>query len=117
MIDFERVVFGPPFFLVSSSGERMRRYGSGSRCGGVLPVPHRVLSSLVSGLLLFCSTVSGVAQQQGVPAMPFPARDLVEGTQVDERQCAEHEGAVWVSHKLGTECLATYASHPAPKSG
>ncbi|WP_181301137.1 prolyl oligopeptidase family serine peptidase [Bosea sp. 124] len=39
----------------------------------------------------------------------------MEGTQADERKCAEQEGAVWVSHKLGTECLATYASHPAPK--
>ncbi|HEY5795679.1 MAG TPA: prolyl oligopeptidase family serine peptidase [Bosea sp. (in: a-proteobacteria)] len=73
------------------------------------------MSSLAAGLLLFCSTMPGAAQRRGDPATPFPARDLVEGTQADERNCAEEEGAVWVSHKLGTECLATYASHPAPK--
>lgn len=116
MFYFERVVFGPPFLFVFVLGELMPRHGSDCR-GGVLPVPRLILASLVISLLAVCSTIASFAQQRVDSATSFSVRDLVEGTPADERQCAADEGAVWVSHKLGTECLATYASHPAPTQG
>jgi hypothetical protein len=93
----------------------MRHHGSGSRNGDALSFLGLLRASLVTSLALLCSTIDGVAQQLGDPSPPFSIRDLVEGTQANQGQCAEREGSVWVVHKLGTECLATYGSQPVPK--
>jgi pimeloyl-ACP methyl ester carboxylesterase len=91
----------------------MRGQVAGARSVGMSPFLRLIRTSAVAAALLVISTHNGAAEQPGGAEVPFPIADLVEGTFADQGKCAQVEGAVWVSHKLGTECLATYVSQSA----
>lgn len=93
----------------------MQGHSLGSRFGGMWSFQHVVRLFVVAGTLFLGTALDGLAEQPGDRSMPFSVPDLVEGTPADQGKCARTEGAVWVSHGLGTECLATYASHPDPQ--
>ncbi|WP_051994697.1 alpha/beta hydrolase family protein [Herbaspirillum sp. CF444] len=65
-------------------------------------------------LLSLAATIVGcdvwAQEPQGGNNIPFSESDLISGTSTNKEACERQEHAVWVEHRLGTECIRYYPS-------